>query len=78
MAKAQKTNPKKDIQAYVLETLEKSLDKLKEGMSEKKFKRNIKKAGKVMMEDFKIVKQKVVKEKKSKAAKEPAAGEGLA
>jgi len=66
MAKAVKISPKKEIQAYILETLEKSLGKVKEGMSEKKFNRNIKKASKLIAEDFKIVKKK-----EPKPAKEP-------
>ena len=37
MAKSQKTSAKKEIQAFIIETLENSLGKLKEGMNEKKF-----------------------------------------
>ena len=72
MAKAQ-TNPKKEIQAYILETLGKSLEKVKEGMSEKKFNRNIKKASKLIAEDFKLEDKKKEKpegRKKEKPAKE--------
>lgn len=72
MAKEKKANPKKEIHAYVVETLEKTFDRVKEGMSEKKFKRNIKKAGKLIMADFKIVKQKATKA--AKAVKEEVAG----
>lgn len=63
MAK-QKINPKKEMQAFVLETLGKTLDKVKEGMTEKKFMRNIKKASKLIVEDFKLPKEKKVSEKK--------------
>ena len=70
MAKVLKPNAKKEIQAYILETLEKSLGKVKEGMSEKKFNRNIKKASKLIAEDFKIAKKK-----EPKAAKESVTGE---
>ena len=69
MAKA-RTNPKKEIQAYILEILGKSLDKVKEGMSEKKFNRNIKKASKLIAEDFKLAekkKEKITGKKKQKA-----------
>ena len=63
MAKA-KTNPKKELQAYVIETLTASLGKVKEGMSEKKFNRNIEKASKEIIAGFKVVKPKAVKIKK--------------
>ncbi len=68
MAKAQKTSPKKELQAYIIETLERSLEKVKEGMSEKKFKRNIKKASKLIADDFKIIKKKAAKKLKEVVA----------
>lgn len=71
MAKA-RTNPKKEIQAYILETLGKSLEKVKEGMSEKKFNRNIKRASKLIAADFKLVEKKKEKAVSSKKAKEQA------
>ena len=58
MAKAKKANPKKEMQLYILETMERSLEKVKEGMSEKKFKNNIKKASKLIAADFKLNKKK--------------------
>ncbi|MEO8770620.1 MAG: hypothetical protein ABI402_11060 [Ferruginibacter sp.] len=79
MAKA-RTNPKKEIQAYILEALGKSLEKVKEGMSEKKFNRNIIKASKLIAEDFKFAetkKEEVADKKKEKAVskkKEKVAG----
>lgn len=69
MAKAKKTNPRKDLETYIIETLEKSLDKVKEGMSDKKFKRNIKKASKLIAEDFKLVVVKKVERKAKKKVK---------
>ncbi|MEO6670279.1 MAG: hypothetical protein ABIN36_12430 [Ferruginibacter sp.] len=71
MAKS-RTNPKKEIQAYILETLGKSLEKVKEGMSEKKFNRNIKRASKLIAADFKFVEKKKEKAVSSKKAKAPA------
>jgi hypothetical protein len=71
MAKA-RTNPKKEIQAYIFETLGKTLEKVKEGMSEKKFTRNIKKASKLIADDFKLVEKKKEKpdgKKKEKTAR---------
>ena len=58
MAKEKKANPKKEMQQFILETLERSLEKVKEGMTEKKFKTNIKKASKLIAADFKIAKRK--------------------
>ena len=72
MAKAKKPNAKKDIQAHILETLEKSLGKVKEGMSEKKFASNIKKASKLIAKDYKIVVEKTEKKAKKKVKKETA------
>ncbi|MFT3909062.1 MAG: hypothetical protein QM737_06510 [Ferruginibacter sp.] len=70
MAKAKKTNAKKDIQAHILEALEKSLGKVKEGMSEKKFASNIKKASKLIAKDYKVVAEKTGKKAKKKEKKE--------
>jgi hypothetical protein len=64
MAKAKKTNPKKEMELFILDTLERSLEKIKEGMSEKKFQRNIKKASKLIAADFKISKKKVATDEK--------------
>ncbi|MEO7524194.1 MAG: hypothetical protein ABIT58_08875 [Ferruginibacter sp.] len=69
MAKAKKINAKKDIQAHILETLDKSLARVKEGMSEKKFISNIKKASKLIAKDFKVAAEEVQKKAKKKVNK---------
>jgi hypothetical protein len=60
MAKKAKIDPKAEIQAYIMEKLDESLVRIKEGMSDKKFKRNLKKVSKMLADDFKPRKQKVV------------------
>ena len=58
MAKKIKNKAKKELRTYIIQTLEKTFGKLREGMSEKKFNRNIKKAGKLMVVDFRFDKPK--------------------
>ncbi len=59
-----KKKVKKELRVLISEALVNSLSKLKEGMGEKKFKRNIRKASKVLVSDFKIAKTNVAKSKK--------------
>lgn len=58
-----KTNnkAKKELRSLISETLVNSLGNLKEGMGEKKFNRNIRKASKVLVSDFKVTKSYTLK-----------------
>lgn len=62
MSKA-KLKTKKKLREDISETLANTLSKLKDGMGEKKFHRNIRKASKVLIADFNVGKALSVQQK---------------
>jgi hypothetical protein len=70
-----KKTSKKELKEMITQTLNISLEKLKEGMSEKSYTRNIKKAAKLLVADFKLAKTPKAKPaKKIKNAAQPEEG----